>query len=68
MQCVLNNGVVSIDVRTVSCFVRKVVYNIKHKKRTGPRCDPWGTPAVTECFAEDEEPTRTDILVDRFER
>ena len=51
MQCVLNNGVISIDVRTVSCFVRKVVYKAQ-KKKTGPRCDPWGTPAVTECFAE----------------
>ena len=56
MQCVLNDGVVSTDVRTVSCFVRKVVY-----KRTGPRFDPWGTPAVTECLGENEEPTRTDI-------
>ena len=58
MQCVLNNGVVGIDVRTVPCVVKVLC---KAQKRTGPRCDPWGTPAVTECFAEDEEPTRTDI-------
>ena len=47
---------------SVPCPVLSGRSFIKHKKRTGPRCDPWGTPDVTECFAEDEEPTRTDIM------
>ena len=32
---------------------------IKTRKRIGPRCEPWGTPAVILCGAETASPTRT---------
>ena len=35
MHCVLNKGFVSIDVRTKSCFVKKVVY--KAPKKNSPK-------------------------------
>ena len=36
---------------------------MKTRNRTGPRCEPWGTPAEMVCWGDRVEPTRTEIVL-----
>ena len=36
---------------------------MKTRNRTGPRCEPWGTPAEIVCWGDRVEPTRTEIVL-----